>query len=110
MGFVLPDIKTLENYSLSPSLTSIIRFDTTTLTGVPSSQVVLSDAGQIHLSRDSVYLTSNMWTPNTPVSSCPPNARCASPALWNPGTSSTLVHRFAFEGIKSRYIYSTLIA
>lgn len=97
MGFVLPDVKTLENYNLSPSLTSIIRFDTSTISGKVSTQVVLSDAGQIHLSRNSIYLTSNMWTPITSTSKCAPNTRCISPMYWNPGSASTLVHRFAFD-------------
>ncbi len=31
------------------------------------------------------------------------------PAIWNPGTSSTLVHRFALDGQKSKYAYTTLV-
>lgn len=109
MGFVLPEKSTLENYTFSPSLTSIIRFDATTVAGGISSQVVLSEAGQIHLTRDSVYLTSNMWTPNS-GSKCPGNARCAMP-IWNGwGTSSTFVHRFAFDGTKTKYVYSALVS
>ncbi len=109
MGFVLPEKSTLGNYSFSPTLTSIIRFDTSTVAGSISSQVVLSEAGQIHLSKDSVYLTSNMWTQNN-TSTCPAGARCAMP-IWNGGgSSSTFVHRFAFEGIKTNYVYSALVS
>ncbi len=106
MGFVLPDLKTLENYSLTPTLTSIIRFDTTTLGWIINSQVVLSDAWQIHLSKNSIYLTSNMWTPIAPTAKCAPNTRCASPMYWNPGVPSTLIHRFAFNGLQSQYVYT----
>jgi inhibitor of cysteine peptidase len=112
LGFVLPDLSTLENYSISPTLTSIISFDTTAVNSTVNSNVILGDAGQIHVSRSSVYLTSHMWSPNTGTSSawaCPPNARCAMPAIWNPGTSSTLVHRFALDGQKSKYAYTTLV-
>ena len=29
---------------------------------------------------------------------------------WNPGTSSTLIHRFAFDGLGVKYVYSANIA
>ncbi len=106
MWFVLPSSDTLSQYNISPSMTSIIRFDTTTSMGMINSQVLLWDSWQIHLSKNSVYLTSNMWTPNG--SSCPPNARCTMP-IWNGGSSSTLVHRFLFDGPTSRYAYSSLL-
>jgi inhibitor of cysteine peptidase len=109
MSSLLPDTKTLKNYQFSPTLTSIVRFDTT-LSGPITSQVVLSEAWQIHLSRNSIYLTSNMWSPSGYVSSCPANARCAMPAIWNNWVSTTLVHRFAFDGIRTRYVYSRSIS
>ena len=43
-------------------------------------------------------------------SKCAPNARCVSPMYWNPGTSSTLIHRFAFDGLGVKYVYSANIA
>ena len=109
MSSILPSTGSLSKYSFNPILTSIIRFDTTIPTSPITSQVVLSEAGQIHVTRDSVYLTSNMWTPRG-GSTCPPNARCASPLIWNPGTSSTLVHRFAVSNASIRYIYSRLVS
>ena len=109
MSSILPKASSLSSYSFNPTLTSILRFDTTIPNGAITSQVVLSEAGQIHVTRDSVYLTANMWVPKTD-SRCPPNARCASPAMiWNPGTNSTLVHRFAVSNRDIRYSYSRLI-
>lgn len=111
MGSILPDTASLENFSFSPTLTSIIRFDTTVAAGAITSQVVLSEAGQIHLSRNSIYLTSHMFqSSGTSSSSCPPNAKCAMPLIWRPTGNSTLVHRFAFDGINTKYVYSKTIA
>lgn len=108
MSSILPGTGSLSKYSFNPTLTSILRFDTTVPNSQITSQVVLSEAGQIHVTRDSVYLTSNMWTPRD-GSTCPPNARCASPLIWNPGTSNTLVHRFAVSNASIRYSYSRLV-
>ena len=111
MSSILPDRATLESYRFSPTLTSILRLDTSVATGKISSQVVLSDAGQIHVSRDSIYLTSNMWTPiSSPAGKCAPDTPCASSMLWNPGMSATLVHRFSLDATNTRYVYSRLIS
>jgi hypothetical protein len=109
MRSILPDIQTLKNYTLNPTLTSILRFDTSVPKSPITSEIVLSDAGQIHVTRDSVYLTSPLWSPRT-GSTCPPNANCASPLVWNPGTSNTLLHRFAVTNASIRYSYSRLIS
>lgn len=109
MSSILPKTKTLSNYSFNPTLTSILRFDTSIPDGQITSQIVLSEAGQIHVTRESVYLTSHMWVPKT-TSTCPINARCASPMIWNPESSSTLVHRFAVSNTNIRYSYSRLVS
>lgn len=108
IGFVLPDLKTLSSYNFSPTLTTILRFDTSVASSKLTSQVVLSEAGQIHLSRNSLYLTSNMWQPSG-TTTCPPNAKCAMPMIWNPGTASTLIHRFALSPSAIQHKYSSLI-
>ena len=108
MSSILPDAGSLSQYSFNPTLTSILRFDTTVPSSPINSEIVLSEAGQIHVTRDSVYLTSNMWSPRG-GSPCPPNAKCASPLIWNPGMSNTLVHRFAVSNASIRYSYSRLI-
>ncbi len=105
MSSILPKSGTLSQFTINPTLTSILRFDTSIPGSKITSQVVLSEAGQIHVTHDSVYLTANMWQQNT-TSHCPINARCASPMIWNPGTSSTLVHRFEVTNTNIRYIYS----
>jgi Beta propeller domain len=109
MKSILPDASTLKNYSLNPTLTSIFRLNTTVPASPITTEIILSDAGQIHVTRDSVYLTANMWSPRT-GSTCPPNAKCASPLIWNPGTSNTLLHRFAVSNASIRYSYSRLIS
>jgi inhibitor of cysteine peptidase len=109
MSSILPKTKTLSNYTYNPTLTSIIRFDTSIPNGSISSQIVVSEAGQIHVTHDSVYLTANMWQQNI-TSSCPPNARCTAPMIWNPGTNNTLVHRFAVSNTNIRYSYSRLVS
>lgn len=108
MSSILPSSKTLSNYSFNPTLTSIIRFDTSIPDGQITSQIVLSEAGQIHVTRDSVYLTSHMWMPRN-YTNCGMNARCVSPMIWYPESSSTLVHRFAVSNTNIRYSYSRLV-
>ena len=108
MSSILPSSKTLSNYSFNPTLTSIIRFDTSIPDGQITSQIVLSEAGQIHVTRDSVYLTSHMWMPRN-YTNCGMNARCVSPMIWDPESSSTLVHRFAVSNTNIRYSYSRLV-
>lgn len=114
MASILPDTTTLSQYSFSPTLTSIVRFDTSVAAGDITSQVVLSDAPQIHVTRDSVYLTSNMWTPvqTTSVGKCTPDTPCAtaSSMIWNPGTNGTLVHRFSLDQTRTQYVYSRLLS
>lgn len=80
MTALLPSEKTLDIYSFSPTLTSIVRLDTSVYNSKISSQVVLSQAGQVHVSRDSIYLTSNLWTPyNTSTTGkCAPDTPCAT--------------------------------
>lgn len=111
MTALLPSEKTLGSYSFSPSLTSIIRLDTSVRDSRVGSSVVLSQAGQIHVSRDSIYLTSNLWTPygTSTTAKCAPNTPCAASLIWNPGTSNTLVHRFAFDRQNTKYVYSALV-
>jgi len=106
---ILPSKETLASYSFSPTLTSILRFDTSIPAGDIVTKTVLSEAGQIHVSRDSVYLTSNLWSPNS-SSTCPLNAKCAVPMIWNPGTNGTLIHRFSFDWVNTNYEYSKLIS
>jgi inhibitor of cysteine peptidase len=105
MSSVLPSKNTLSKYSIHPNLTSIIRFDIRVPNGKIDSEVIVSEARQIHVTKDSVYLTANMWQHNTD-SACPLGARCAMPMIWNPGTSSTLVHKFNLTNAKIRYSYS----
>ena len=109
MSSILPSKKTLSKYTINPTLTSILRFDIKVANGKIDSEVVLSEAGQIHVTKDAVYLTANMWQQNA-SSPCPPNARCATPFIWNPGTSSTLVHKFKISNANTRYSYSKEIA
>jgi hypothetical protein len=109
MKSILPDASTLKNYALNPTLTSIFRLNTTVPASPITTEIILSDAGQIHVTRDSVYLTSNMWSPRS-GSTCPPNAKCVSPLIWNPGSSNTLLHRFAVTDASIRYSYSRLIS
>ncbi len=111
MTALLPSEKTLDMYSFSPTLTSIVRLDTSVHNSKVSSQVVLSQAGQVHVSRDSIYLTSNLWTPYnaSTTGKCAPDTPCAASMIWNPGVSGTLVHRFAFDRLSTKYVYSTLV-
>lgn len=105
MSSVLPKVP---GANTSPTLTSILRFDTSVPDSRIATQIVVSDAGQIHVTPDSIYLTTSVWTQET-TSKCPANARCMSPMIWNPGTSNTLIHRFSVDNANIRYNYSRQI-
>jgi inhibitor of cysteine peptidase len=105
MSSVIPKVP---GTNLSPTLTSILRFDTSVPDSRIATQIVVSDAGQIHVTPDSIYLTTSIWTQDT-TSKCPANARCMSPMIWNPGTSNTVIHRFSVDNANIRYNYSRQI-
>jgi Beta propeller domain len=105
MSSVLPKIS---GANPSPTLTSILRFDTSVPDSRIATQIVVSDAGQIHVTPDSIYLTTSIWTQDI-ASKCPANARCMNPMIWNPGTANTLIHRFSVDNANIRYNYSRQI-
>lgn len=94
--------------SSSLSLTSILRLDTSIASGDIVRRTFLSEAGQIYVSRDSLYITSTLRNQDIHTS-CPMNAKCAMPLIWNPGSGKTLIHRFALAGLNISYTYSRAI-
>jgi hypothetical protein len=105
MSSVLPKVP---GDNPSPTLTSILRFDTSVPDSPIATQIVVSDAGQIHVTPDSIYLTTNVWTQDR--TKCTPNMICMNPMIWNPGTSNTLIHRFSVDNANIRYSYSRQIS
>lgn len=108
IGAVLPDdLSTLSDSYYSPAVTTVVRFDTKASSGALDSKVIFSSNQQIHLSHDSLYLTTPVYSYGE--STCPAGAMCKT--IWNPVTSSsTIVHRFAFDGEQTQYVYSHTIA
>lgn len=105
IGAVLPDNPADLWANFSPSLTTVLRFDTRNPDGALDSKMVFASNSQIHLSKHSLYLTTQIFDQWN--NSCPPWAMCAM--MWNPGKTSTLVHRFSFDGVRSQYVYSKMI-
>lgn len=72
------------------TLTSIITFVLDTPRVAPSMKTILGNTAQIHVTRNTLYLTAPSYI-NAPMS-CPINARCIMP-MWSQGTYTT-IHQF----------------
>jgi uncharacterized secreted protein with C-terminal beta-propeller domain len=77
---LFPDDKTLENIGQYPVFTVITTIDTANLTQDIPQKVILAQSDQIHMSLDSLYITSQIWTPS-PMR-CLDTAMCIMPAFY----------------------------
>lgn len=105
VSFVLPDDETLKNIDFTPSFVSLSSIDIREPTMKMKSDLLFGDVSQIHMSKNSLYITSVISQNTTTAStSCPPNARCMSPIYQY--KSSTLIHRYQLVNGGLSYVYS----
>jgi len=105
INYVLPTAASTQNINLDPSFTIISTINLNETSNKPKTTVAFGNTSSNHLSKDSLYLTTNVWVPWN--STCPINARC----IWDGGFGSqqTLIHKF--DRINGTYAYldSTLV-
>lgn len=98
-----PDTKGSAYPQWGQSLTSIIVFSLDKTTKAPTIKTVLGNTAQVHVTRNSLYLTSPSYV-YAPMR-CPINARCMMP-IWSQGTYTT-IHQFSLPALG--YNYSTAV-
>ena len=107
ISYLLP--KDARNTQLSFSMMTTI--DTENLTAPATTQVVLGNTSQIHVSPSSLYMVGSTWMSTTSnfASSCPPNAKCAMPLYYNPGVEYTIIHKFDLQSGSPIYRATNLV-
>lgn len=88
--YLLPDDATVQKYSFNPSFNIVSIVNLADLTKPIKNKVVFWDIREIHMSLDSLYLTSYLYT-NYDFR-CGPWFIC--PMMWYPRWENTLVHKF----------------
>ncbi len=91
--YLLPDEDTVDKYSFNPSFNIVSIINIKDLTKKVKNKVVFGDIHEIHMSLDSLYLTSYLYT-NYDFR-CGPWFMC--PMIWYPRWENTLVHKFDIE-------------
>ena len=61
ISYVLPTKDTLKKYNITPSFTIVSVVDTLNTTTQTKMNVTMTQAGQIHMSKNSLYLLQNMY-------------------------------------------------
>lgn len=107
ISYVLPDQSEDEdsNYNIRPQFTIINAIDTKNISQKSEMTVLLSDAGSIHMSQDSLYIISSLYTPMN--WSCPVWAMCIMPRFF--GTTQSLIHKFTRDDLKFDYVNSNVV-
>lgn len=88
--YLLPDEDTTEKYDFNPSFNIVSVVNLADLTKPVKNKVVFWDVREIHMSLDSLYLTSYLYTKYD--FRCGPGFMC--PMMWYPRGENTLVHKF----------------
>lgn len=107
ISYVLPDQSDDEdsNYNIRPQFTIINAIDIKNVNQKSEMTVLLSDAGSIHMSQDSLYIISSLYTPMN--RSCPVWAMCIMPRFF--WTTQSLIHKFTRNDLKFDYVNSNVV-
>lgn len=105
VSYILPSKDTIKEIGLYPVFTVISVLDIEDVSKDTTTNVVLANAGEIHMSTKSLYLAQTLWTPRR--STCPLWSRCMMP--WIDEGQNTLIHKFAIDNFKLDYIASNII-
>jgi len=105
VSYLLPSQETIQNNNLYPVFTIVSVIDIADVKKETSSNVVLANAGEIHMTTDSLYIAQNLWFAQTWA--CPFGGRCIWPS-WNDGEHS-LIHKFAVEDFSLNYTASNMV-
>lgn len=91
--YLLPDDSTVEKYSFNPSFNIVSIVNLADLKAPIKNKVVFWDIREIHMSLDSLYMTSYLYT-NYDFR-CGPGFMC--PMMWYPRGENTLIHKFDIQ-------------
>jgi len=105
ISYVLPSKDTLKKYNIAPSFTIVSVVDTSNTATPTKMNVTMTQAGQIHMSKNSLYLLQNLYS-YSPWS-CPRGAMCMMP-FFSAG-EQTLMHKFSLDGFSLKYKKSNII-
>ena len=97
ISYVLPEDKDLK---LNPVFTIVTSLNIKDSSKAPEVTALLSPSWEMHMSKDSLYLVSNYYTPSKRWS-CPRGLFCISTYYW--GTTQTLIHKFKRNGLNLKY-------
>lgn len=103
--YLLPDDDSIEKYSFNPSFNIVSIVNIADVTKEVKNKVVFWDVHEIHMSLDSLYLTSYLYT-NYDFR-CGPWFMC--PMIWYPRWENTLVHKFDIKSDANLWYVDTAI-
>lgn len=105
ISYVLPSKDTFKKYNITPNFTIVSVVNVLDTSKPTKMNVTMAQAGQIHMSKNSLYLLQNLYfyTPRP----CPRGAMCIM-ANYSAG-EQTLIHKFGLDGYSLKYQKSALV-
>jgi hypothetical protein len=80
ISYLLPSKDTIDQNGLYPVFTIVSVLDIVHVDTDTTTNVILANAGEIHMTTDSLYIAQDIWFPNR--FACPFGARCIMPS-WD---------------------------
>jgi uncharacterized secreted protein with C-terminal beta-propeller domain len=105
ISYVLPSKDTFKKYNITPNFTIVSVVDVLDTSKQTKMNVTMTQAGQIHMSKNSLYLLQNLYfyTPRP----CLRGTMCIM-ANYSAG-EQTLIHKFSLDGFALKYQKSALV-
>jgi len=105
ISYIMPSDDTVEHLSINPSFTVISVFEVDEVKKDPKLNVLFWQDGQIHMTKDSLYISQAIWFPHRWA--CGFGARCIMP--WFDEWQQTLIHKFNIDGLDINYQASNMV-
>jgi uncharacterized secreted protein with C-terminal beta-propeller domain len=105
ISYLLPSQDTIKETNLYPVFTIISVIDIEDVSSDTATNVVLANAGEIHMTTNSLYIAQNLWFPNR--FACPFGARCIWPSRDN--GQHSLIHKFSVDDFVLKYSTSNMV-
>ncbi len=105
ISYVLPSQDTIKKFGMYPVFTIVSVVDVENVNQDTHTNVVLANAGQIHMSTDSLYIAQTLWMPTK--YRCPLESRCLMP--WVDEGQNTLIHKFSLDNFDINYKASNML-
>lgn len=105
ISYILPSEDTMEHLNMHPQFTIISVVDIQNTDEEIEMNILLSQAGEIHMTQDSLYIAQSIWFPHR--WECPIDAMCITP--WFDNGSQTLVHKFELDKFDLDYQATNIV-